>query len=133
MKPALIIPLDIYNTNIYVFYDREKYDRWEKKILDKEESKIPRHWASFFVRVFKKQDDGFHTLYRVIVIDPEELFLAAVHESLHATFDLFDDIKVQFEYKNSEVFAYLLGYIAEKIITYGLVHVIREEKSNEKV
>lgn len=132
MKPTLTISLDIYNTNIYVFFDRKKYDKWEKEILKKEVSKIPSHWASFFVRLFKKQDDGFHTLYRVIVIDPEELFLAAAHESLHATFDLFDDIKVQFEYQNSEVFAYLLGYITEKIITYGLLHVIKPVK-NEKV
>lgn len=130
MKVPFIISLDIYNADIHVFFGRKQFDRWEKKKTQGVESKIPKNWMSFFTRVFSPQKDGLFTLYRIIVIDPEELFLAASHESVHAILDLFDDLKIPFEYRNSEVFAYPVGYLAEKIIEHCIKNV---DPKNEKV
>ena len=130
MKAPLTISLDVYNADIHVFFDRKQFDRWEKKTTQGMESKIPKNWVSFFSRIFSPQEDGLFTLYRVIVIDPEELFLAAAHGSVHAILDLFYDLKIPFEYKNSEVFAYPVGYLAEKIIEYCIKNV---DPKNETV
>lgn len=115
------IKIEMYNSDIKLFFSQKEFDKWLKKNCDNETSEYlctmseSSHGMAGWLATKDNEYSYFLMLERV---DLPTL----VHECGHLTYFILDAVGVQHDVGNHEAFCYLLDHIFQKAgKAYGLL------------
>lgn len=108
-KQCKRLPIPIYGQSVYFFTDRDAWNQAKAYLGDDNESKVG---YSGHQVTYQNETSG-DTIWMMSVFDGSLGTL--VHETVHTAVDMCDTLGIGIDVDNHEAFAYLVGFIYEKL------------------